>query len=145
MLFAERVGTKEIDQRSREDSVDFGRSGRKHGASIETGDDRHDEAVAGQGGEVIKLSHHRDVGRIKEHLFVGLTKRRLHRRLALILSSARETHLTPVTAQVPRASGQQHFGTLVTFEQRYKNGRGAGTFKQSGRRLPVSAPLNAIE
>ena len=82
---------------------------------------------------------------VQEDLLVCLTKRGLNRSFAVVLAAARETHLAPMAPQVPGASGEQHFGTMVTIEKSDKNGRGACTFKQPRRRLPVPALVNASE
>jgi hypothetical protein len=143
MLFAEGVGAEEIDQRSGENSIDFRCPRRQHRAPVEAGDDWHDEAVARHGGEVVKLSHHRDVKRIKENFLMCFTKRSLNRSLAIILPAAGEAHFAPVTPQMPGASGEQYLCTVVAIEQCDKNGRGASTFEQPRRRFPIAALLNA--
>jgi hypothetical protein len=144
MLLSERVGAEEIDQRSRENSIDLGCSRRQHWALVETGDDRHDEATH-QGCEVIKLSHHHDLSGVQKHFLVRLTERCLHRSLAVVLPTAGETDLALVTAHVPGASGEQYLGTVVAIEQCDENGRGASTFKQLRGGLPKAALSNAIE
>jgi hypothetical protein len=50
-----------------------------------------------------------------------------------------------MTPQVPSTAGKQHLGTVITVEQRDKNGRSASTFKQPRRSLPVPALSNASE
>ena len=82
---------------------------------------------------------------VQQNFLVCLTKCGLNRSLAVVLPAARETDLALVTPQVPGASGEQYLGTLVTIEQRDKNGRGANTFRQLRRRLPGTALSNAIE
>jgi hypothetical protein len=145
VLLAKGVGTKKFDQRSREDSVDFGRPRRQRWASIEATHDRHNVAVADQGGKVIQLPHHRDAGRVKEHLLVCLTKRGFDGRLAYVLFAARKAHLTPVTSHMPGASRQQHLGTVVSFEQRHKYRRSPSTFERQQGRLTVTSRSNASE
>ena len=118
------VGVEELREGDVQDGVHLAGVGLQPGSTGEHRHVRHDEGVAGDGGEVVELTDDRHVLGVEADLLPCLAPGRVGQVFAGVLAAAGEAHLPAMHPQGGRSAGQDHPRLPVGLIERSQHGRG---------------------